>query len=229
MYGTLLIEVFNKLKEEHPEYSDTRSGEELSNIIEEITTKNGARDTYTGRTLRDKREEALGGDEVTFRLPIANALSNYLGYGNYSDYVTLKTKKAQTLKDRAQGFYSKHRAKSVGVLALLVILISWIGLEEKEQHWMAWKQDHYEEVPFNGEMFKIGELKMFNAKTIENLKRVDPNCQTIFFTGTDKPLIWYGKATNKEYEFFSARGDHPVTGKPLKPITRYMIKKYICP
>ena len=40
--------------------------------------------------------------------------------------------------------------------------------------------------------------------------------------------LWYGKNKNKELEYFTAFGKHPETGKTLKPITKYMIAKYIC-
>ena len=42
-----------------------------------------------------------------------------------------------------------------------------------------------------------------------------------------QPLILYGKNAAKEYEYFTHPGLHPETGKTLKPISRYIIKKYI--
>ena len=36
-----------------------------------------------------------------------------------------------------------------------------------------------------------------------------------------------GRIGGKEYEFFTSLGYHPETGDPLKPITQYMIRKYI--
>ncbi len=48
------------------------------------------------------------------------------------------------------------------------------------------------------------------------------------FKEDDSVRIWYGKNREGELEYFSSQGLHPQTGKTLKPITRYMIEKYIC-
>ncbi len=229
MYKALLSEAINKLKEEHPAYSDRKCYEELSSLIEEISAAQGERETISYRSLYNYLEKIKRNEAFVIRPNIANALSSYLGYTDYTQYATQKTKEAQTLKDKVQGFYSKHRAKSVGILALVLLAIVWINRSSTQQQWMQWQGNQYVEVPFNKEQHQLGTLKVLDQKTLNQFKRVQPNCNTIFFTGTDKPLVWYGKAPNKEYQFFSHRGDHPLTGKPLKPITRYMIKKYICP
>ena len=51
----------------------------------------------------------------------------------------------------------------------------------------------------------------------------------IFTSKKGDVKIWYGKNIVKELEYFSLLGVHPETGKTLKPITEYMIKKHICP
>ena len=57
-------------------------------------------------------------------------------------------------------------------------------------------------------------------------------CTTLYYSffrngNYDNPLVWYGKSPNKrEYEFFNHPGLHPETGKTLKPISKYIIKKY---
>lgn len=40
--------------------------------------------------------------------------------------------------------------------------------------------------------------------------------------------LWYGKNNSGEIEYFTALDKHPKTGKTLKKITDYMIRKYIC-
>ncbi|MGY0407981.1 MAG: hypothetical protein ACWIPJ_06465 [Polaribacter sp.] len=39
--------------------------------------------------------------------------------------------------------------------------------------------------------------------------------------------IWYGKASSGKMEFFTHRGIHPETLKELKPITEYIINRYV--
>jgi hypothetical protein len=41
-------------------------------------------------------------------------------------------------------------------------------------------------------------------------------------------MVWYGKEPiTGKYEYFSQPGLHPITGKTLKKISPYIIKKYI--
>ena len=57
------------------------------------------------------------------------------------------------------------------------------------------------------------------------LRKIEVTETTTFFVN-DKPVIWYSKVNGKP-EFFNTHGFHPVTGKPLKPITKYMIDKWV--
>lgn len=57
-------------------------------------------------------------------------------------------------------------------------------------------------------------------------KKVQVSKNTLFFKN-GKALIWYGKNVEGEYEYFSTSGEHPETGKYLKPITKYHLNKYL--
>jgi hypothetical protein len=61
---------------------------------------------------------------------------------------------------------------------------------------------------------------------IEIFKKVAVNDSTIFFK-YGKPIVWYGKSLNGEMQYFNSRGLHPETMDELKPITKYIISKYI--
>lgn len=100
----------------------------------------------------------------------------------------------------------------------------------EEENCMVWNKDHYEEVPcenvsntmslFSPEVTKKDEVLISNFKKIEA-------CDTTSFFKMGKPCIWYGKSFNGNYEYFTAPGLHPETGKTLRPITQYMIEKHI--
>jgi hypothetical protein len=62
-------------------------------------------------------------------------------------------------------------------------------------------------------------------ESIKNLKKIEVNNQTKFFRN-GKPIVWYCKHNNNKLVFYNSFGFDPETGKPLKPITNYMIKKY---
>lgn len=94
---------------------------------------------------------------------------------------------------------------------------------------MLWTNNHYEAV----ECEKVNdtfEVYPLNQNLLDNFKKITVCDTTTFFrnNNTDKPLVWYGKALDKKkYEYFNQPGLHPETGKTLKPITRYIIGKYI--
>jgi hypothetical protein len=97
----------------------------------------------------------------------------------------------------------------------------------REKECMQWQKDHYEKVDCksaNQGMATFNEVKPVNEREM-NLKKVEVNKGTLFFKN-GKPQIWYSKIKGKMY-YFDANGDNPETGRPLKPITEYMIKKYV--
>ena len=58
-----------------------------------------------------------------------------------------------------------------------------------------------------------------------SLKKINVSDTTTFFKG-DKAIIWYSKVNGKP-DFFNGPGYHPITGKGLKPVTIYIINKYV--
>ncbi len=93
---------------------------------------------------------------------------------------------------------------------------------------MIWQHDHYEEVDFDTEKYKVNQLKILKEERIDFFKKVTPTCDYSFFNKDGSRRIWYGKNRNKDLEYFTALGLHPQTGKTLKPITKYIIDKYLC-
>ena len=118
--------------------------------------------------------------------------------------------------------------RKVIFLISIVIVVVLTYYYSTRQRWMVWEGDHYEEVSFDREKFQDGELKLYKKDRIDNFRKIDPSCNYEFFN-TDKSVrVWYGKNSDKDYEYFTALGLHPNTGKSLKPITSYIIDKYIC-
>ena len=115
-----------------------------------------------------------------------------------------------------------------------IMLISFVSLSinhvlKNETRWMVWQEDHYVEIDLNTEKYNINQLKLFKEERIELFKKISPICnETLFFNEDGSVKIWYEKNKDKELEYFTALGLHPETGKTLKPITQYMIDKYIC-
>lgn len=92
---------------------------------------------------------------------------------------------------------------------------------------MQWKGDHYEIV--HCKTTQMGFLSGNDISPINNqlvsLRKINV-CDTTTFFKNEKPIVWYCKK-DKKVEFFNGPSFHPENGKALKPITDYMINKYV--
>ncbi|MEC4049201.1 hypothetical protein OX284_007150 [Flavobacterium sp. SUN046] len=110
------------------------------------------------------------------------------------------------------------------LLAVCSIAISIKSLCFPAKECMQWNVNHYEQVACDcDKSSNPNEVKVIDEEI--NLKKITPNKSTIFFKN-GKPLVWYCKIKG-HLECYSSHGYHPLTGKPLKPITQYMIHKYL--
>ncbi len=114
-----------------------------------------------------------------------------------------------------------------GIAAVLAGLgfISYLALQKKDC--MQWSDNHYEEVSCDLKMEGIGT---FNApepydERIIDLRRIKV-CDTTTFFKNEKAVVWYAKVGDS-VEFFNTHGMHPENGRALRPITPYIIHKYV--
>lgn len=113
----------------------------------------------------------------------------------------------------------------VGLLCLMVV-IAYFAFPNEEC--MQWSGDHYEMVDCN---LKIeGLVKSANIElldpTLVNLKKITVCDTTTYFDKNGVAIVWYAKTANG-IEFFDAHGRHPETNSPLRPVTRYILNKYV--
>ena len=88
---------------------------------------------------------------------------------------------------------------------------------------MYWAGDHYQQIPCNQ---KMGETLVIALDT-EKLNSFKKITRQDTITQTDIGRIWYIKLNNK-VEFFTASGNYPLDPTlRLKPVTDYIISKYI--
>ncbi len=121
------------------------------------------------------------------------------------------------------------RWSGLGVV-LLLVLSSGYFINQKffpKKECMQWQKDHHESVDCSkvnqGIMAQNEIIPIDNSIII--LRRIEVNEQTVFFK-KNKPVVWYSKANGK-LSYFNSYGINPETGKPLKPMTDYMIEKYV--
>ena len=177
------------------------------------------------------------------------ALAKYLEYNSYEEFVLKNKDKVQEITDSEDDLLisptggtaqegdkkvivSKRNNNSKIIMALasicfLAIVISaYIFIDR--QKWMVWNGDSYEIKSFESGLEKKGILNIYDENSYQYLKKITPTCATQFFNGDGSVRIWYGKNKDGLLQYFTSYGLHPETGKTLKPITKYMIGKYIC-
>ncbi|WPR71325.1 hypothetical protein SLW70_15535 [Flavobacterium sp. NG2] len=151
--------------------------------------------------------------------------------------ISIETKKVEVISNDVltktlPAFVQKFNFMAkLGWIAGGVVMLSVLGYFIKTNFYpkkqcMEWVGTHYEEVDCDKD--KLGFLASSAIVPInenaKELRKLDCNQKLVFFKN-EKPLIWYCKYDG-EVELYDRPGFHPITGKPLKPITNYMINKY---
>ncbi|MBW2937549.1 hypothetical protein KXJ69_05495 [Aureisphaera sp. CAU 1614] len=196
--------------------SKTQCAEELALYISEETNF-----PITNKTLRNYLNDLS--EKRTFYIPqqkVLEGLSKYLGYNDYLEYVNSK--------DNSYFLWIKERWKPLFFAMMLLLAISFGTYKYFTMpKCMIWKEDHFEKSHCDIDSVAKQKVIPYDANLLLRFKKVHKDSINTFFTPNRDPLIWYGKNFKGEYEYFTALGFHPETGKTLKPITDYIIDKYI--
>lgn len=116
------------------------------------------------------------------------------------------------------------------LIPLMVVLLAAYFIKDvffPKKECMQWQIDHYEAVDCSSssiEASAVNEVIPFDEDEFK-LRKIEVTKKTPFFQN-DKPLVWYSKKNGK-LDYFNTSGYHPETGKLLKPISHYMITKYV--
>lgn len=123
----------------------------------------------------------------------------------------------------------------VGLVLGITVFVVKATFFDKDVLCMKWVVDKYVEcdcgegtrLSFTGE--GVTPVK-YSDNLIESFKKLKVDCNTEFFKD-NKPKVWFVKTGAGQHEYFSSPGEgvHPTLGKPLKPITKYHLDKYIYP
>lgn len=120
--------------------------------------------------------------------------------------------------------------KKIGIVILSLIGVFSVGYTMKDlllpkKECMQWQGDHYELV--HCDVQGIGVLTSIEPvrEEVFKLKQIDV-CDTTTFFNKGKAVVWYCKVEGKP-EFFNTHGVHPETGKALRPVTEYIVEKYV--
>lgn len=120
---------------------------------------------------------------------------------------------------------------AAGVLGLAGISsIGFVNFKNDAQtNCMQWKDNHYERVDCNlnttSNLYEQNPIEIYSPEVYE-LKKINVDENTVFFKN-GKATVFYLKINDSVLEYYNRAGFHPVSNKPLKPITKYMITKYV--
>lgn len=125
---------------------------------------------------------------------------------------------------------TRHNKKAVfGVILISLLSAGYIAKDLcfPKKECMQWQDDHYEVVDCEND--ELSNLVLYELKPLDKsllkFRKINVTRDTVFFK-YGKPLYYYSKQ-NKKVEFFNAPGLHPVTGKPLKEVTRHIINEHV--
>lgn len=125
----------------------------------------------------------------------------------------------------------KPKSKKMRYAAIIAILmglglIIYLALPKKEC--MQWSNDHYEMVDCDLKVNSLGIMTPVELldESLVNLKKVQVCDTTSCFDKNGDAIIWYARSENG-VDFFNGHGRHPENNRPLKPVTKYIISKYV--
>lgn len=163
---------------------------------------------------------------------LCDVMAHYLNYKNYEEYILKKGLPEKITsgnnKKTTQNFKEKASTNKIYVFgsALFIFMLLFFMYRYNTtavKRCIIWKTTFFQESScatknaINNEQYNIA---------IDKFKKIEVSKETSFFL-YGRPNIWYGKSEIGEINFFTQRGVHPKTLKELKPITKYIIHKYV--
>ena len=162
-------------------------------------------------------------------------MSKYLGAKNFVEYQLKKESKIKTLpqnkpaitfKSKEKSILDRYKKEVIGFFILvffLILLIIYKTSVNDSETCILWKGHHFQKSECA--IKNTIDNSIYNIN-IDKFKKITVTKETSFFIN-DHVQIWYGKSTKGKMEYFTQRGVHPETLKELRPITKYIINKYI--
>ncbi len=208
----------------------------LANYIED----NSALKFKTSTRMYDRYILGDNGKSITSMYNL-NLGAKYIGYENFADFChknfpetnDKKEKKISEVEEENRPFISSNKASNKNFLkrglaglgiASVLGFGSYLGINGGEADCMYWTDTHYSKIGCEEDIHPNTERKPYDEQLYKYFHRIFPTDTTSFFEAGE-PIVWYLKVGG-EVEFYSSPGNHPITGKQLKPVTSYIVNKY---
>ncbi|MBT9190402.1 hypothetical protein [Zobellia russellii] len=231
---------FKQAEKEIGSNRKTHLARHLSDVLQEDYNY-----TISERTLRDyfnKIEKGDTGPQDDLKPKLIEPLCQYLGYANYAEFIKSHGSSNRRIPEQEVINPTKKSSKKIWVAVLLIclsigvaisFLISQRSINESNaaiyKECMTWADSTYLKIACDvGPYSKYGtKVIPYEENRFKNLKRVKVHLAYNFFNEKGQPLVWYFRNDEKQYEFFTAPGLHPISEKTLKAITPYIIQKHV--
>ncbi len=238
MLKKLLSQLFDKLEDERDNDKKTKNGNAVYFVEEILETKFGRPNYISSKAIKahfDKYVEKKENNAGEPSSELKNMMAQYLGYDDFLDFEN-KNKSIEgesiNVKRGRQILIKNGKPKVftnwiilIGIIIVVFLGLYYNGMFTDKEDCFIWKENHYVKIS-SSEENQISTLICGQNSTVEKFRQVMITDTTTFFI-KGQPIIWYGKSNKGELEYFNSRGIHPVTKKELKPITEYIIKKYV--
>jgi hypothetical protein len=196
--------------------------------------------------LKEKRDS-----EISLRVELAAVLIDFkprpynkfnktevtkneiLNFPEKNDLIVNKSALPENKTNFIKNHIKSNFKKKIAIGLFGLIGIGSVGYAGKsiifsEPECMQWQKNHFEVVDCQSDNQKgfmmQSEIIPFDENQSQLIK-IEVSDTTTFFKN-EKPLYWYCKVNGKP-EFFNTHGIHPETGKALKPVSQYIVNKYV--
>jgi hypothetical protein len=218
MIKKLIEELFKKIEGESDNDRKTKNGNSIYFVEKILDEKLGKPNYISSKAIKGYYDKYVEGRENNSGEPssdLKNLIAKYLGFKDFLNFEKEKGKK---------GFNIKSNTRLIVLLIIFLLIFSGFYYNKVfyDKDCIVWRIDHYEKIDCKIEFSE----PIFEGLNIEKFKKINVSDTTTFFI-KGKPIVWYGKSNNGEIQYFNSRGEHPITKKELKPITKHMINKYI--
>ena len=207
MQEKLLEEAFKKARKEGASNTALGLATHIHNELEGKCNQPTTADSIRGYYRKLENKEAFN-----FSKTAKDHLSIYLGYEDYKGYLT---------KNNSKDINTKRYKFTL--LVLIIVLIFFV-FNSTRKKCMIWDENRFVKI-----YCEEANAKPIDQGLLTKFRKIEAQCLEDFFFNEDRSAkVWYYKRGNNDIELFSSPGIHPVNGKSLKDITRYMINEHIC-
>ncbi len=207
MQDQLLTEAFSKAKENSTSTSALGLATHIYEVLELKCKQPTSADAIRGYYRKWESKESFNISNTA-----KDHLAIFIGFEDYKSYVASKnTKKINSKRYQY-------------VVLVLLLVVAFFIYDATRKKCMIWDENKFVKI----------HCEEANAKPIDKglltkFKMVEKECREGFFFDQDgSPKIWYYKRGKNNLELFTHPGIHPVNGKTLNDITRYMITEHVC-